>query len=220
MRFLMLALTVGSLSPALSSAGTLTGSVHVRSAARTSASVQPYAGRASSLPTAAPVARGLARDAVLSIASLPAGVDTLLPAPSARARLEQRDQAFVPRVVAVAQGDRVDFPNMDPIFHNVFSVSPAKRFDLGKYPKLQSRTVRFDKPGVVNVFCDIHADMAAYIVVLPNRAFTQPDAGGRYRLPALPAGRYTLRWWHPDFGGGEREVTVPASGEAVADVEF
>ena len=80
--------------------------------------------------------------------------------------------------------------------------------------------MRFEKAGVVNVFCDIHADMAAYIVVLPNRAYARPDAQGRYRLPALPPGRYRLQWWHPDFPGGEREVTLDSAGDALADVEF
>lgn len=201
-------------------AGTLQGQVRVPAAPRAAAAVQAYAGRASSLPAPAREVRGRVTDAIVSIDALPAGVDTLLPAARERARLTQKDQSFQPRVVAVARGERVDFPNLDPIFHNVFSVSPAKRFDLGKYPRPESKSVRFDKPGVVNVYCDIHADMNAWIVVLPNRAFARPDASGHYRLPELPAGRYKLRWWHPDFAGGEREVTVSASGDVTADVEF
>lgn len=134
--------------------------------------------------------------------------------------MEQKGRRFLPDTVVAPVGSTVSFPNLDPIFHNVFSVSPAKRFDLGKYPRPESKSVRFDKPGVVNVYCDIHADMNAWIVVLPNRAFARPDASGHYRLPELPAGRYKLRWWHPDFAGGEREVTVSASGDVTADVEF
>lgn len=201
-------------------AAAIHGTVRVPPAPATSSPVQPYAGRASSLPAPSREPHGRVTDAIVSIAALPARVDSLLPLPRERARLIQKDQAFVPRVIAVPRGELVDFPNMDPIFHNVFSVSPAKRFDLGKYPRPQSRTVRFEKPGIVNVFCDIHSDMAAYIVVLANRAFARPDAQGRYRLPELPAGRYRLAWWHPDFPGGEREVTLDASGDVVADVEF
>lgn len=208
------------LMHATAAAGVIHGTVRVPAAPRAAAAVQAYAGRASSLPAPAREVRGRASDAIVSIAELPAGVDSLLPGPRERARLTQKDQSFQPRVVSIARGERVDFPNSDPIFHNVFSVSPARRFDLGKYPKPESRTVRFDKPGVVNVYCDIHADMAAWIVVLPNRAFARPDVSGRYRLPELPPGRYTLQWWHPDFPGGEREVVVDAAGEVPVDLEF
>jgi len=201
-------------------AGTIQGTVRVPAAPRAAPAVQAYAGRASSLPAPAREVRGRVSDAIVSIAVLPAAVDTLLPPARERARLTQKEQSFQPRVVAVARGERVDFPNLDPIFHNVFSVSPARRFDLGKYPRPESKSVRFDKPGVVNVYCDIHADMNAWIVVLPNRAFARPDATGRYRLPDLPPGRYTVKWWHPDFAGGEREVSVDAAGEVAVDVEF
>ena len=117
-------------------------------------------------------------------------------------------------------GGSVAFPNLDPIYHNVFSVSPTKRFDLGKYGKGQSRTVRFEKPGVVNVYCDIHTDMAAFIVVTPSRAWARPGDDGRYELRGLPAGRYHLVWWHPDARGGETDVDVPAEGEVTWDVNF
>ena len=126
----------------------------------------------------------------------------------------------MPRVVSVATGSAVDFPNQDPIYHNVFSVSTTRRFDLGKYPKGQSRSVTFPKAGVVNVYCDIHSDMAAFILVLPNRAFARPRADGSWQLPDVPPGRYTLCWWHPDFPAGRRELEVGSSGDAVVDVSF
>ncbi len=219
-RHALLSLVLASLAPAMADAAALQGTVRVSAQVKSNSVVQPYAGRASSLPSPARDSRGRVGDAVLSIRSLSASIDSLLPAPRERARLLQKDQSFQPRVLVVRQGDLVDFPNMDPIFHNVFSVSPAKRFDLGKYPRPQSRSVRFDKTGVVHVFCDIHADMAAYIVVLKNRAFARPDANGRYRLPDLPAGRYLVTWWHPDLAGGEREVTLTSSGDSELDVEF
>ena len=215
---LMLCCLVLSGTPAV--AGVIRGAVRVPTGLHEEPSFQPYAGRASSMPGHARASRGAVTDAVLSIQSLPAGVDSMLPLPAERASLAQRDESFVPRVVAIAAGSSVDFPNFDPIYHIVFSVSPARRFDLGKYPRGQSRTVRFTRTGLVNVFCDIHADMAAFIIVLPNRAFTRPDANGNYRLPELPAGRYLLRWWHPDFPVGQREVVVPESGAVTADVSY
>lgn len=178
----------------------------------------PYAGRASSLPAPVQLPRGRVTDAVLYLESAPAGGPT--PAAASRPQLAQRGQAFEPRVVVVPAGGEVEFPNFDPIYHNVFSVSPAKRFDLGKYPRGQSRTVRFTRPGLVSVFCDIHADMSAFIMVTPNAAWARPDARGAFELPHLEAGHYRVHWWHPDFGTGEREIDVPADGAVTLDVEF
>ncbi len=201
-------------------AGVIRGSVRVPPLANESHAFQPYAGKASSLPGHARTVRGRVTDAVLSIEALPADVAAALPEQQGPFQLAQRDQSFVPRVVSVAVGTLVDFPNQDPIYHNVFSLSAPARFDLGKYPRGQSRRVRMTKPGLVKVFCDIHADMAAFVLVLPNRAYTRPREDGTFQLPALPPGRYTLAWWHPDFAGGKREITVPANGDVSADVGF
>jgi len=213
---LVLLLTV----PVPGFAGTIRGTVRMPPLSSPTVTFQPYAGRASSLPAPARTQRGRVTDTIISIESLPAADDAALPKPAAHPRLSQSQQSFVPRVLAVPVGTTVDFPNLDAIYHNVFSVSPARRFDLGKYPRGDSRSVTFSRPGVVSVYCDIHSDRAAFIVVLPNRAFTQPDADGAWRLPELPPGRYTVRWWHPDFEGGSRAVTVPADGDATVDVEF
>jgi plastocyanin len=209
------------LAPVAGRAGAVRGVVRLPGAVGGAPAFEPYAGRASSLPGAARAARGRVTDAVLSIEGVPAGVDERLPAAAApRPRLSQAQQQFTPRVLVVRAGTTVDFPNLDPIYHNVFSVSPARRFDLGKYPRGDSRAVTFPRPGVINVYCDIHSDMAAFIVVTPNRAFAQPDEDGAYQLPPLPPGRYTLVWWHPDFPGGRREVSVPESGDVTVDVGF
>lgn len=208
------------VAPGASAAGVIRGVVHLPAAPGTAVRYQPYAGRASSLADAARTVRGRVTDAVISVEWLPPAADSAIAAPASRPRLSQSQQAFVPRVLAVPAGTTVDFPNLDPIYHNVFSVSPARRFDLGKYPRGDSRAVRFPKPGVVNVYCDIHSDMAAFIVVLPNHAYTQPAEDGSWRLPELPAGRYTVCWWHPDFEGGRREVVVPATGDVAVDAEF
>jgi plastocyanin len=159
---------------------------------------------------------GAAGDAVLWLEKVPAAADTAAGDP--HPRLAQKDQCFLPRVLPVAVGTRVDFPNLDPIFHNVFSASPIKRFDLGKYPRGHSKSVVFDKPGLVNVYCDIHSHMEAFVLVLPTHAYVQADADGGFALPPVPGGHYTLHLWHPDERELTREVDVPASGNLTLDL--
>ena len=176
-------------------------------ASQSTASSGRYLGQAASLPVTGTVERGAVTDAVVYVETVP--TNFVVENPVRRVPgLEQKDQRFVPRVLAIQSGTTVEFPNRDPVYHNVFSVSPAKRFDLGKYVKGQSRSVRFDKSGLVQVFCDIHSDMAAFILVLPHHVFTSPSADGRFALPALPSGTYRVRAWHPDFGERERMVTL------------
>jgi plastocyanin len=110
--------------------------------------------------------------------------------------LRQRDEAFVPHVLPVVIGTTVDFPNDDPLFHDVFSLSSAKSFDLQRYPQGTSRTVTFGKAGVVEVFCHIHADMSAYILVLDNPFFVVPDSSGHFALDNIPPGDYSLVAWY------------------------
>ncbi len=136
------------------------------------------------------------------------------PAPR-RAVLDQRNEAFVPSVLAVTVGSTVDFPNSDRTYHNVFSLSKARRFDLGRYPRGQSRSVRFDQPGVVRVFCEIHSHMSAWILVFSHPFFAVTDAEGRYRIEGVPPGNYTLAVWHEGAVRARRELRVAAEGEAV-----
>ena len=211
-------LLAASIAPAVH-AGSIRGTVRMSSAPAVEPAFRPYAGRASSLPAPGRAVRGRVTDAVLWLRTAPSrpGADTVV---VAAPRLAQRNQMFEPRVVVVPVGGRVSFPNLDPIYHNVFSVSPTRRFDLGKYGRGESRTVRFDKPGVVSVYCDIHTDMAASIVVTPSHAWARPGEDGRYELSGLPAGRYRLVWWHPDSPGGEADVVVPGEGEVAWDLAF
>lgn len=136
------------------------------------------------------------------------------PAPG-RARLDQKNETFVPFVLAVTVGSTVDFPNNDRIYHNVFSLSKAKRFDLGRYPRGQSRSVRFDQPGVVRVFCEIHSHMSAFILVFAHRYFATTDAEGGYRIEGVPPGDYTLAVWNDGAVRARREVRVDPAGDAV-----
>jgi len=141
-----------------------------------------------------------------------------VPAPG-RAVLDQRNETFVPYVLALTVGSTVDFPNSDPFYHNVFSISKPRRFDLGRYPKGQSRSVRFDQPGVVRVFCEIHSHMNAFILVFAHRYFATTDAEGRYRIESVPPGTYTLAVWTDGSVRARREVRVVAPGD-VAEQDF
>src|SRR5262249_16907941 len=105
-----------------------------------------------------------------------------------RAVMDQRNETFVPHLLAITTGPTVDFPNSDKIYHNVFSLSKTKRFDLGRYAAGHSQSVRFDRPGIVRVFCDIHSHMNAFILVFTHPFFALTDAEGRYRLDDVPPG--------------------------------
>lgn len=135
-------------------------------------------------------------------------------------RVIQQDRRFMPRVISVTQGTSVEFLNRDLVYHNAFSVSVARRFDLGRYPPGKANTVRFERAGVVNVHCDIHPDMSGYVVVVPNHAFDRPDSLGSYALPKLPPGRYALRVWHPRLGELRRDVEIPKHGNVELPLVF
>jgi hypothetical protein len=112
----------------------------------------------------------------------------------------------------------VDFPNSDLIYHNVFSLSRVKRFDLGRYAAGNSKSVRMDRTGVVRVFCDIHSHMNAFILVFNHPFFDVTDVDGRFELPALPAGSYTVVGWYEGEARVSRPVVVPPSGWAEVDL--
>lgn len=132
-----------------------------------------------------------------------------------QATVDQRDETFVPHVVAVEAGSQVYFPNSDETYHNVFSLSPAGAFDLGRYAAGRSKSVRFDRPGIVRVFCDIHSHMSAFVLVFGHRFFAVTDEDGRYRINAVPPGRYTVTAWHERFGTVTESVDVPSDGRDV-----
>jgi plastocyanin len=156
------------------------------------------------------------RRGVVYLASAPRGAFEEREA--ARAVMDQRNETFVPHVLAVTVGTVVDFPNSDKTFHNVFSLSKAKRFDLGRYATGKSKSVRFDRPGLVRVFCDIHSHMSAYVLVLTHRYFSVTDSDGRFRIGGIPPGSYNVVGWYEGDERTSRTVTVvPGS---VVEVEL
>lgn len=130
-----------------------------------------------------------------------------------RPRMDQKNETFVPHVLAIVAGTTVDFPNSDRTYHNVFSLSRAKSFDLGRYAAGHSKSVRFDRPGIVRVFCEIHSHMSAFILVFAHRYFAVTDDEGRFRLENVPPGTYTIVAWNETVPQTTRRVVVPESGD-------
>ncbi len=119
---------------------------------------------------------------------------------------------FRPRVVVVPVGTTVNFPNLDPFNHNVFSLNEPNAFDLGLFGRGQSESKRFTRAGVVRVFCNIHPRMTGFVIVRDNAWFAQPGADGGFTIAGVPAGTYTLHAWHERAGSLSQEITVPAGG--------
>jgi plastocyanin len=139
-------------------------------------------------------------------------------APARAHEMRQQDELFVPRVLAIGRGSTVAFPNGDPYFHNVFSLSRVATFDLGRYPPGQSRVRSFAKPGLVKVFCHLHSHMSAAILVFDHPWFVVPDEAGSFELDAVPAGERVVTAWHERIGEARKTVAVQAGGEA--SIEF
>jgi plastocyanin len=156
-------------------------------------------------------------------ASLPAGeyivsVEDIDEAPvQATAVVDQRNLRFVPHLLVIRRGTTVKFPNSDPLKHNVFSISPSKRFNLGMYSQGESRSVVFDQAGIVEVLCNVHLEMSAFILVQPNHYFAQAGADGRFRIAGVPAGHHRLRCWREALPPQFLDVDVPADGTVQAD---
>jgi plastocyanin len=137
---------------------------------------------------------------------------------SPRAVMDQRNETFVPHLLAVTTGTTVEFPNSDRIYHNVFSLSKTRTFDLGRYAVGRSKSVRFDRPGIVRVFCDIHSHMSAFIVVFNHPFFAITDTDGRYTIDNVPPGNYNVIAWNEGVASAPKPVVV-ADG-ATAEIEF
>ncbi len=148
--------------------------------------------------------------------------------------MDQRNLEFIPHVLPVLVGAAVEFPNNDEVAHNVFSLSRTKQFNLGSYKAGESKTVVFDKPGIVELRCDVHAEMAAFILVLKNPYFALTDEKGRFEIPDastlgriglsatenLPPGKYIVKTWHEKLKTQSEEVVVPENGDVTIQLEL
>lgn len=170
-----------------------------------------YATRAVQQPVLAPVSE--LRHVVVFLKNAPA----LSTAPTV-VEIRQKDENFVPRVVAVPVGSEVQFPNDDPIYHNVFSLSRAKTFNLGRFPRGESKAVRVTKPGVVKVFCEIHSHMTATIMVFNHPWFTMVGEDGRFELANVPPGQREITAWHERLG--DRTVPVRVESGRATEADF
>lgn len=183
-------------------------------------------GRKTRMPERRPEVSEVGAQAPRDAPDLRRGVVYLETAPAAafegaepvRAVLDQRNETFVPHVLAVTAGTVVDFPNSDRTYHNVFSLSKIKRFDLGRYAAGRSKPVQFDRPGVVRVFCDIHSHMSAFVLVFNHRFFSVADQDGRFRIDGIPAGSYNVIAWYEGEARANRPVQIAAG--IIADLDF
>lgn len=158
----------------------------------------------------------LSEKAVIYIESVPGTYEP----PHIHPQLDQRDMVFRPLVLPIVVGTTVDFPNSDPLFHNVFSLSQPKEFDLGRYPKGQKKSLTFDRTGVVSVYCEIHSYMFATILVLQNPFFAVPDEEGEFTLNNVPAGTYHLSLWYGRKKSETRTVTVAPNQTTIANFSY
>lgn len=135
-------------------------------------------------------------------------------AEAGRAAVRQADEEFVPHLVAITVGSTVDFPNDDLLFHNVFSLSRANTFDLGRFPRGQSKSRTFVRPGLVKVYCHLHSHMSALVRVFDHPYFAIPDADGQFTIGNLPPGRHEVVAWHERVGEVTESVAVEAGRQA------
>jgi plastocyanin len=203
--------SLGALGAEAAAGGSLRGRVDIRR------SVPPAERRPGVSDRGTPGARDFPdrRRAVVYLESAPGGA--FEEREPHRARMDQRNEMFFPHVLAISAGTVVDFPNNDSTYHNVFSLSKTRRFDLGRYAQGRSKSVRFDRPGIVRVFCDIHSHMSAFILVFSHRYFATTDAEGRYRIDNIPPGSYTVVAWHDGANRDTRTVTIPDGNSVELD---
>lgn len=139
-------------------------------------------------------------------------------APQQKIVLDQRNLAFIPHVLAVQVGTTVDFPNNDKVFHNVFSFRDGKKFDLGMYPKGAVKLITFDKPGLARLFCNIHPNMAAYVMAVDSPFFAVSDERGTFTIRGVPPGTYTYHAWRP--GGQPLTGSITVDGNKPLEIRW
>ncbi len=141
-------------------------------------------------------------------------------AATATKQIQQRDLAFLPELTVVVKGETVEFPNQDKVFHNVFSLSRTARFDLGLYKSGSSKAVTFTREGVVDIYCNIHQQMAAKVKVVPNRFYAVTDSKGRFRIEGIPPGKWPYVAWQSWGEPVRGEITVQPARASVAELRL
>lgn len=212
-------LTLGSTIPAPGQQGTLTGRVslsappqrHIRA---------PRRGiyRGGEAGGATPQMESRSEQYKYIVVSLTAEGLSAGPPPDQPVGIDQIGVHFVPHILPIVRGTTVKFPNLDNIYHNVFSYSKTQKFDLGRYRQGESRSVTFSTAGVVRLFCEIHAQMSAVILVLDTPYFTLAENGQPFLIPDIPAGAYTMTAWHEHLPARTVPVSITAGDTSRVDV--
>jgi plastocyanin len=184
-----------------SATGRLVGKVTLTMATSARSASSAYEGRSVS-PRAKPLPES--RNVVIYFDSIKASNDLA----AMKATISQKDEQFVPHLVAVTAGSPVSFPNDDPFFHNVFSLSRGASFNLGRYKSGATRSRTFSRPGIVKVFCELHSHMSAVVRVFDHPWFTIPDDRGSFAIADVPAGEHTVVAWHERIGERRDRVTI------------
>jgi plastocyanin len=208
---ILLATAVVVFPRAQAGSGRLTGHVKLTMASAARSTATAYERRSVS-PRAKPLPES--RNVVIYFERIQAEIDLK----AMKASIAQKDEQFVPHLVAVTMGSSVSFPNDDPFFHNVFSLSRGSSFNLGRYASGVTRSRVFRKPGIVKVFCELHSHMSAVVRVFDHPWFAIPDDQGRFAIDGVPSGAHTVVAWHERIGEQRDRVSI-RSGQAT-DVTF
>lgn len=155
-----------------------------------------------------------ARDVVVFLEN----VSGVFKPPAKKPSIDQKNLIFFPHILPVLVGTTVEFPNNDNVMHNVFSPAKVKKFNLGTYGGGTIREVTFDKPGVIPLLCNVHAEMSAYVIVLQNPYFTTTGPDGKFSIKNIPPGTYTIKTWHEKLKAQEKKITISKGKSSIVNL--